>query len=203
MFSDTHELRSLNERYTNVKDILGESVGIENFVGTRQWADFRDEKLIVDSKSYGDLLDKKAKRFDGTENRVFISHKQEDKDIAISLAKELDKHGIKYWLDVLDPELSQIANDEIAMANIIELALLNCNHLVAIMTDNSCLSTWIPYEYGRVMEKRLNINQAIALKHNLTNTLPGYMKLGKSAGNSPDLIRILQSSINKSYLANY
>jgi hypothetical protein len=30
------------------------------------------------------------------------------------------------------------------------MGLLNCSHVVAVMTPNSAGSKWIPYEYGRV-----------------------------------------------------
>jgi hypothetical protein len=37
-------------------------------------------------------------------------------------------------------------------ACVIEMALLNCTHVVALVTPESVPSRWIPYEYGNVKE---------------------------------------------------
>jgi hypothetical protein len=44
----------------------------------------------------------------------------------------------------------------LAVALQIEMALLNCSHIVAVYTDNTPGSTWVPYEYGRVKEPVLS-----------------------------------------------
>jgi len=69
------------------------------------------------------------------------------------------EHGWDYWLDVHDPGLTVInsrllspQSQALAVALIIEVALLNCTHVLATITDNSPGSAWIPYEYGRVQE---------------------------------------------------
>lgn len=180
------DVRSIENRYINLRDKNNRPINQREFIAIDRWKDNLTEPL-VNHKAYEGYLQEKDRLFKSNNIRVFISHKKEDSVIATELAKDLDQMGINYWLDVLNPEINQ-TNDEIIISNIIELALLNCNYVVAIMTDNSYKSTWIPYEYGRVKEKRIHVKSAIAMKHNLTKSLPGYMKLGKIAENKMELI---------------
>ena len=169
--------KSFEKRYESIHNN-------SDFIGLSR-LDYKDGKLLRESLSYRSVLEEKRQYFaDSKKKRVFISHKMEDKGIAIALAKRLDSHGISYWLDVLDPQLSQVnkvssENKAIVIANIIELGLLNCTAVVAILTNNSCNSQWIPYEYGRVKEPKLQVDNAYALTHGLTNPIPAYMYLGK------------------------
>ncbi|WP_235299666.1 toll/interleukin-1 receptor domain-containing protein [Portibacter marinus] len=148
-------------------------------IGNEFWKrSYLEQNPIVDSPLYNDLLSEKRALINAVGKRVFISHRQADEQIARRVATMLRIAGIYYWLDVLDPQLQNTNITSIQTANIIEIALLNCTHVVAIMTDNSFGSTWIPYEYGRVKDKRLIIKNAIAYKYNLTRPLPEYMELG-------------------------
>src|SRR5262249_36624209 len=38
----------------------------------------------------------------------------------------------------------------VLQAAIIEMALINCTHVVALMTQRTAGSQWVPYEYGRI-----------------------------------------------------
>lgn len=85
-----------------------------------------------------------------------IAKRQADEQRAVEISELAKKAGFEFWLDVLDPTL-QVANQTmpavqqaLAIAGIIEMAMLNCSHVIALITKNSAGSTWIPYEYGRV-----------------------------------------------------
>ena len=76
--------------------------------------------------------------------RLFISHRMADFGYAERIAWLASKHVWDYWLDVHDPGLA--SNNAItlspksralAVALIIEVALLNCTHILATITDNS------------------------------------------------------------------
>jgi len=92
--------------------------------------------------------------------RVFVSHKKEDSVIARQLRDVIRSEGFDTWLDVIDlPPIPPLRtsgqtklNQAILLAAIIEMALVNCSHLVAVMTDNTVSSRWVPYEYGRVKD---------------------------------------------------
>lgn len=99
--------------------------------------------------------------------RVFISHKQGDEHFAIRTAELAVQERLFYWLDVFDPILQSITPGKngasinshlvylsplqlsLLTAAIIEMALINCTHVIALITEKSRPSRWIPYEYGR------------------------------------------------------
>ncbi len=120
--------------------------------------------------------------------RVFISHRQIDKAPALRAAWLANGEGFDYWLDILDPGpaaagLSKTLTpyqQAVLMAAIIELALLNCTHVLAVMTKNVPGTMWIPYEYGRVKDSALISIQAAGWFDStwtLANT-PEYFHLG-------------------------
>lgn len=100
--------------------------------------------------------------------RVFISHRQIDERYARCIAHLAATHRFNYWLDVIDLDSArnlQVRQIEtmlqrpltdfergILTGAIIEMALLNCTHVLAVMTGNTAGSQWVPYEYGRVKE---------------------------------------------------
>lgn len=87
---------------------------------------------------------------------LFISHKSTDQQLAERVAELAQGEGFDYWLDVHDPTL-QAANGSalpepikaMIIAAIIEIALLNSTHVIALNTPSSRNSRWVPYEFGR------------------------------------------------------
>ena len=112
---------------------------------------------------------------------VFISHRQTDKKKALWLKKCFEKRNIRTWLDIIDLKMvTDHVNyrEPIALANMIEIALLNCTHVIALMTPNSAGSAWIPYEFGRVKDSQLSTSNAAIFLHKLkTEDLPEYMQI--------------------------
>jgi hypothetical protein len=71
------------------------------------------------------------------------------------------------WLDVHDPTLALVnrlpANDprkSLLIAAIVEIALLNCSHVIALHTSSSRSSRWVPYELGRAKAHGIVSRQA-------------------------------------------
>jgi hypothetical protein len=121
--------------------------------------------------------------------RVFISHRQIDKAAALRMAWLANQHRFDYWLDVLDPFLFAAGKcinltpyqHALLIAAIVELALLNCTHVIALITANSKGSSWIPYEYGRVKDSALTDTHAAAWFDSSCSRLlsvPEYFHLG-------------------------
>jgi hypothetical protein len=99
---------------------------------------------------------------------VFVSHQRLDIKEAERMANLARNHGMDYWLDIHDPLLI-LANKQISpsdarypiiIAAIIEVALLNSTHLIAVHTKNSLASKWVPYELGRVRDRRIRSTNA-------------------------------------------
>lgn len=114
-----------------------------------------------------------------TRPRFFISHRSVDAPYALALGHIVGSKGVSYWIDVLDPSLSSIVGlpnsvqKAIATAIIVEIALLNCSHVLAVMTSSTAGSWWVPYEYGRIRERPINSSNAAAWFHSsFVSTLP-------------------------------
>jgi hypothetical protein len=97
------------------------------------------------------------------ECRVFVSHRGTTRDTAFAerIAFLAVSAGYEYWLDIHDPALSFLNNGppiqsparEVLIAAIIEIGLLNASHVIAVLTDQSAGSQWIPYEFGRAKQR--------------------------------------------------
>ena len=99
---------------------------------------------------------------------VFVSHQRSDVAAAERIAEMACAEGLDYWLDIHDP-LLRLANKTIRpsdarypviIAAIIEMALLNSSHLIAVHTTNSLASKWVPYELGRVRDRNIRSGNA-------------------------------------------
>ena len=85
---------------------------------------------------------------------VFVSHKSDDEDKAKEVAACIDTYGLRTWLDVTD--LRDQEDDE-AMVDRIEAAITRSFSLMAIVTDVTNESWWVPFEIGIAydMQKQL------------------------------------------------
>lgn len=133
--------------------------------------------------------------------RLFISHKQCDHALARRIAWVAKQQGFDYWLDVEDPLLASLTrggtgalgNTTVAtiIACVIEMALLNCTHVAAVFSPSTEHSRWVPYEFGRVKDKRLISLKAASWVHPSlslsTSDFPEYLHLGQIARNEVDL----------------
>ena len=143
--------------------------------------------------------------------RLFISHRQVDEANARRIAWLAWGRHFDYWLDVIDLDpaknrqvhllerklgrpLSDIEKSVLTAA-IIEMALLNCTHVLAAMTCNTSGSQWVPYEYGRVKEPRA-LSTASSCWWDTTTlssiSFPEYMHLGAILLNEAEISMWLQ-----------
>jgi len=76
---------------------------------------------------------------------VFISHRSADNAIALEVYNRLVYyHRITCYLDDLDKEAGNSKNITKHILN----RLNSCTHLIAIMTENTKGSWWVPFEIG-------------------------------------------------------
>ena len=131
--------------------------------------------------------------------RLFISHRQSDDQLARRIAWMAKQEGFDYWLDVEDPILDALGmglgstltyfQRSIGIACVIEMALLNCSHVAAVISPATQQSRWVPYEFGRVKDKRLISLKAGSWVHPKLDMsqLLEYLHLGKLTDNEVDL----------------
>jgi hypothetical protein len=82
--------------------------------------------------------------------KIFVSHKKEDETIAIDISKALQALGHSVYLDVIDNE---ILKGTIHLADYLKVKLTECDSLIAVISNATQLSWWVPWEIGVASEK--------------------------------------------------
>ncbi|MHC8324478.1 toll/interleukin-1 receptor domain-containing protein [Pseudomonas sp. LB1P83] len=75
---------------------------------------------------------------------VFISYRHTDRAQAMVINARLKQANIKTYLDVLDPE-SQTTDD---ITGVITRNITDCTHLLAVVSEKTAQSWWVPFEIG-------------------------------------------------------
>lgn len=84
--------------------------------------------------------------------KLFISHKNEDSDIALSIANYLRKINVDYYLDVLD---DATIKDGKQLVKYLKNNMDKCSDIVVVLSKNTNNSQWVPFEVGMSTEKGL------------------------------------------------
>lgn len=83
--------------------------------------------------------------------KIFISHQRADSTLATDLAARLlAVHNIQSYLDVIDPAL-ELSGD--ALADHVKDELGKCTQLLAVVSEATRSSWWVPWEIGIATEK--------------------------------------------------
>lgn len=98
---------------------------------------------------------------------VFISHRTQDNDKAKAIAVRLYQHNIVCYLDDFDPRLR---SGRQITALLID-AIHKCTHLMALVTNATRDSWWVPFEIGVARETP----RRIATYDVSTEALPEYL----------------------------
>ncbi|MGQ6011822.1 toll/interleukin-1 receptor domain-containing protein [Serratia sp. IR-2025] len=98
---------------------------------------------------------------------VFISYRHTDRLKANEINNKLRNAGIETYLDVLDGE-SQTTND---ITNVITENIKRSSHLLAIVSQSTVLSWWVPFEIGEATIT----NRRICTYHHGVDRLPEYL----------------------------
>ena len=100
--------------------------------------------------------------------KVFISHKNVDSDLAISIQKAFEKYRISTYLDVLDSTLTGGGKN---LTDHIKDNLNLCTDIIVVMSENTKKSWWVPFEVG--MSAQVDMPTASFLKSEVE--LPDYL----------------------------
>ncbi|PSR52942.1 toll/interleukin-1 receptor domain-containing protein [Adhaeribacter arboris] len=80
---------------------------------------------------------------------VFLSHTSVDKPFVRKLAKDLENHGINYWLDERDIKIGQSLIDKIRQG------LDEVNYVAVILSPASISSSWVQREIDVAMNQEI------------------------------------------------
>lgn len=101
--------------------------------------------------------------------KVFLAHKLEDRGHAEAVAQRLKtKHGVAYYLDVHDPDSKSVED----IAEHLREHMDSCTNLMAVVSEKTKASWWVPWEIGIATEKILGISTFAAGR----TALPGYLE---------------------------
>jgi len=93
---------------------------------------------------------------------VFLSHKKENEKEALIIARYLEINNIQYYIDVFDPNIQD--TDDIT--SLLLKRVRGCTHLMAIVSEYTEKSWWVPFEIGVAseIEKRITSFQLKSIK---------------------------------------
>lgn len=82
--------------------------------------------------------------------KVFLSHQSADSALAVSISRRLwDVHNIDSYLDVIDPNVRRGED----LADHIQAEMGKCTQLLAVVSEQTRSSWWVPWEIGVATEK--------------------------------------------------
>jgi TIR domain len=136
---------------------------------------------------------------------VFISYKGDDRSAAKIVAELLKAADVDVYFDEFDTMLTvaNLANDHVSVVKFIEDGVKISTHVLAVISNKTKESWWVPFEVGSARRKACHIAY-LALED--VQSLPSYLKVAtqiKSDSGVANWIKQNFSSIvAKSYTAN-
>ncbi len=102
--------------------------------------------------------------------KVFISHQKADSKLAEKIATYLKtKHQMDYYLDIIDPDASKTGD---RLGEYLRQVMGQCTQLLAVVSESTKSSWWVPWEIGVATEK----DHPIATFAGDNTELPIYLK---------------------------
>lgn len=110
---------------------------------------------------------------------VFISHRNADNELARHVFTFLTERGITSYIDDLDKEAQTTAD----ITALLLSRLSQTSHLIAVVTQNTAGSWWVPFEIGVATEAA----KRIASYTRYRSLLPEYLLKWPAMQSTPDL----------------
>jgi hypothetical protein len=102
--------------------------------------------------------------------KIFISHQKQDSQLATAISMRLQvRHRLECYLDVVDPYAAQTGDD---LGDYLRRTLGTCTQLMAVVSNHTRTSWWVPWEIGVATEKDF----PIATYAGDDCELPSYLK---------------------------
>lgn len=118
--------------------------------------------------------------------KVFISHKYEDSITANQILKKLKESGADAYLDLLDADL--LLKGE-KLTQHIKQRLNQCTDLMAVVSNNTQSSWWVPFEIGMAAQQDFPI--VSYLKDGIT--LPDYLSYWPKLKSLNDITKYVET----------
>jgi hypothetical protein len=82
--------------------------------------------------------------------KVFVSHQRADSAIATMVVAKLHQNQIDYYVDIVDSTLTKSGEQ---LGDYLRSEMGKCTQLIAVVSHNTKLSSWVPWEIGVATEK--------------------------------------------------
>jgi hypothetical protein len=115
---------------------------------------------------------------------VFLSHKREDKEAAVRVANFLTTHRVTCYLAILDPAIQ--TTDDITSTLMVKVR--GCTHLMAVVSEYTQKSWWVPFEVGVASE----LDRRITTFRLTAVPLPDFLTKWPILRNEQDLLRFVE-----------
>lgn len=117
--------------------------------------------------------------------KIFISHKKEDEGPAFSIRQTLVSAGAEAYLDTLDNITSE---DGEKLTKHIREKLRECSDVIVVLSSNTKLSWWVPFEIGMATENDKPIaNYLVSYEK-----LPEYLEYWPRLKNQQDVKKYVE-----------
>lgn len=128
----------------------------------------------------------------GKRECIFISHKYEDLKAAQEVADYITDYGFDVYLDDHDLKLKKAvdSNNSQGIVACIEDGLNTSTHILVLVTDNTRMSWWVPYETGYAKKGDKGIASLLLKK---ADEFPDYLKIEKTLRDFKDLTDYLET----------
>jgi TIR domain len=110
---------------------------------------------------------------------VFVSHKYEDMQIAMLVAKRLEANQVNCYLDGFDPE----ARDAPALNDYLKSKLKTSHALMAVVSKLTITSWWVPWEIGVASER----DMPLATFSHDASSVPSFLRKWPYMTNLPQI----------------
>lgn len=118
--------------------------------------------------------------------KIFLSHQKADSVAALAIKNHLKtRHGIDCYLDVIDPTVKSVED----LADHVRQELAQCTQLLAIISEATKTSWWVPWEIGVATEKDYPL---ATFGNNIT--IPEYLKKWPYLRSMTDLDKYAEAS---------
>jgi MTH538 TIR-like domain (DUF1863). len=150
--------------------------------------------------------------FSSSDPCIFISHKKEDKEEASNLAKYIEESGIDVFFDANDENLNnpEVLKNPVLVTNAINNALSKSTHMIAVISNKTKESWWVPYEIGFATKNNSGSNSIRALFiKGFTQQTPEYLEIVEKIKSTSELDAFLKNVsstprlLNESYVKTF
>lgn len=157
------------------------------------------------NRALENLFEKNTRLFSTSKEKndvpcIFISYQRKDEEYATEVANFIMANQIDVYFDLDDNDLKKHnqRNNPNEVTNAITKGLNQSNYMIVIVSSNTYLSPWVPFEVGYAFDKKGDKMKILRHKDIDRNNLPHYLKVKELLHGTIPLKRFI-ASIRKQY----